>query len=211
MKRTTAILATAAAAASFMLTPTTATATAQTSTGTTSLAEVLAADGLEFDGKWRDFDILDQAVNDVIADDADSPVAILADGTARLTAFAPTDRAFRRLVADLTGSKPANEAATYEAVASLGLDTVEAALLHHVVPGATITYRQAMKADGARLDTASGKKIRVDVKRRLDRVFLVDKDRNDRNAFVLPRAKNINQGNRQIAHGVSQVLRPVNL
>ena len=34
--------------------------------GTTSLAEVLAADGLEFDDSWKDFDILDQAVNEVV-------------------------------------------------------------------------------------------------------------------------------------------------
>jgi uncharacterized surface protein with fasciclin (FAS1) repeats len=210
-KQTTAVAVTAAALASLALTPTPASAAAAAPTGTVSLAEVLAADGLEFDSNWRDFDIVDQAVNDVIADDPGSPVALLADGSQRLTAFVPTDRAFRRLVEDVTGTKPEDEQSTYDVVASLGLDTVESVLLYHVVPGATITYREAKRADGARLATANGAKVRVDYKRRLDLLFLVDKDPNDRNAFVLPAAKNLNKGNRQIAHGVPYVLRPFDL
>jgi uncharacterized surface protein with fasciclin (FAS1) repeats len=211
-KQTTAAVVATAALASLGLTAIApASASGQGTTGTTSLAEVLAADGLEFDSNWRDFDIVDQAVNDVIADDPESPVAVLADGSQRLTAFVPTDRAFRRLVEDLTGTKPADEETTYDAVASLGLDTVESVLLYHVVPGATITYRTAKKADGARLVTANGAKVRVDYKRRLDLLFLVDQDRDDRNAFVLPAARNLNQGNRQIAHGVPYVLRPIDL
>ena len=106
--------------------------------GTTSVAEVLAADGLEFDENWKDFDILDQAVNDVIGAKPDSAVAVLADGSVELTAFAPTDRAFRRLVEDLTGSKPEDEASTYEALSTVGVDTIESILLYHVVPGAPI-------------------------------------------------------------------------
>ena len=38
---------------------------------------------------------------------------------------------------------------------------------------------------------------------------LVDADRNDRNPFVVQ--PNVNKGNRQIAHGIDRVLRPVNL
>ena len=179
--------------------------------GQTSLAEVLAADGLEFDQNWRDFDILDQAVNDVLGANPDSPVAVLADGSVKLTAFAPTDRAFRRLVEDVSGSKPDDEASAYETLSTVGVDTVESILLYHVVPGAPIDYRAAKKADGAKLETANGKRLEVDYRKKKDLVFLIDKDRDDKNAFVLRPAKNINKGNRQIAHGVSAVLRPINL
>ena len=68
-----------------------------------------------------------------------SPVAVLADGSTRLTAFLPTDRAFRRLVRDLTGTAPDTERAVFTAAATLGVDTIEQVLLYHVVPGQTLT------------------------------------------------------------------------
>jgi hypothetical protein len=40
-------------------------------------------------------------------------------------------------------------------------------------------------------------------------VILKDKDRNDRDPFVV--RFDINKGNKQIAHGISLVLRPVDL
>ena len=43
------------------------------------------------------------------------------------------------------------------------------------------------------------------------RIKLRDLDRDDANARVIKAARNINQGNRQIAHGISRVLRPVDL
>ena len=98
--------------------------------GTTSLAEVLAADGLDFDDNWKDFDILDQAVNDVIEAKPESAVAVLADGTVKLTAFAPTDRAFRKLVEEVAGTKPEDEASTYELLSTVGVDTIESILLY---------------------------------------------------------------------------------
>ena len=179
--------------------------------GTTSLAEVLAADGLEFDDSWKDFDILDQAVNDVIAAKPESAVAVLADGTVKLTAFAPTDRAFRKLVEEVAGTKPEDEASTYELLSTVGVDTIESVLLYHVVPGAPITYRAAKKADGAKLETANGAKLKVDYRKKSDRVYLVDKDRDAKDAYVLAAAKNLNKGNRQIAHGITSVLRPFDL
>jgi uncharacterized surface protein with fasciclin (FAS1) repeats len=179
--------------------------------GKTSVAEVLAADGLEFDENWKDFDILDQAVNDVIEAKPKSAVAVLADGKVKLTAFAPTDRAFRRLAEEVSGSKPADETSTYEALSTVGVGTIESILLYHVVPGAPIDYRTASKADGAKLETANGKRLVVDHRPKTGLVRLIDKDRDARNAFVLPAAKNVNKGNRQIAHGVSAVLRPLDL
>ena len=178
------------------------------SLGTRSLAKVLAKDGSKFDHNWRDYDIVDAAVGAVLAAKPGSAVGVLADGKTPVTAFLPDDRAFRILVKDLTGKKPRTEKQTFTAVAGLGIDTVETVLLYHVVPGTRINYRQALKADGVRLTMASGGIVRVDV-RKGNRVKLLDADRNDANPRIV--RKNINKGNRQIAHGINRVLRPVNL
>ena len=151
------------------------------STGTRSLAAVLAKDGSGFDRDWNDFDIVDNAVTAVLTAKPGSAVGVLADGKVALTAFLPTDRAFRHLASDLTGKRYGSESAVFADVASLGIDTVEAVLLYHVVPGATVTYRQALRSDGAALTTASGGD--GDGGRGQDRrlVQLKDADRNDRN------------------------------
>src|SRR4051794_7129585 len=65
--------------------------------GTSSLATLLAKDGSGFDHNWNDFDIADNAVAAVLKAKPKSPVAVLADGKTPLTAFLPTDRAFRKL------------------------------------------------------------------------------------------------------------------
>ena len=181
---------------------------ADSATGTRSLAAVLAKDGSGFDRQWNDFDIVDNAVTAVLTAKPGSAVGVLADGTVALTAFLPTDRAFRRLASDLTGKRYTSESAVFADVASLGIDTVEAVLLYHVVPGATVTYRQALRSDGATLTTATGGTVQVDVVCR-HFVQLVDADPDDRNPWVV--APDLNKGNRQIAHGISQVLRPLDL
>ena len=179
-------------------------------TGTTSLAEVLAADGNKLDGNWGDFDIVEKAVYAVLEAKPGSPVAVLADGDTALTAFVPTDRAFRKLVTDLTGDRMATEKGVLRTLTTLvDVDTIETVLFYHVVPGATIRYAQAKAADGAALDTAQGGTLKVNVVG--DAVRLKDADTNDQNATVIPAAKNLNKGNKQIAHGIDRVLRPVDL
>jgi uncharacterized surface protein with fasciclin (FAS1) repeats len=179
--------------------------------GNRSLAAVLAADGGGFDHTAGDFDILDNAVRAVLAEKPKSPVRVLTQGRTRLTAFAPTDGAFRRLVTDLTGKRHDRERRVFtKLVKAAGVDTVEDVLLYHVVPGATITYKQARAAGGERLETAlEDASLRVRV--RHARVILVDADRNDPNARVIKKLRNLNKGNKQIAHGISQVLRPADL
>jgi uncharacterized surface protein with fasciclin (FAS1) repeats len=197
----------AAALAGTLVAPATASAAP---TGTTSLAEVLAADGNRLDRDWDDFDLVDRAVRIVLRADANSPVAVLADGETPLTAFVPTDRAFRRLVNGLTGRRPATERATLRAVRSVAdAQTLETVLLYHVVPGSTVRYATARQADGARLDTAQGAKLTVNV--RDGRVLLRDRDPDAPNASVIRSAKNLNKGSRQIAHGIDGVLRPLDL
>jgi hypothetical protein len=176
--------------------------------GTTSLATVLGADGQKFDKKAGDFDIVEAAIYAVAGAKPTSPVLILADGTKRATAFAPTDRAFRHLVKDLTGTSYASEAKVFSKLASLvDIDTLETVLLYHVVPGATITAAKAVKADGAKLTTAAGVKLKVKVKN--GHVMLVDKDPDAANATVI--VADVNKGNKQIAHGIDSVLRPIDL
>lgn len=181
-----------------------------TQLGTRSLATLLAKDGSGFDKNPNDFDIVDNAVRAVLAAKPSSPVAVLADGTTPLTAFLPTDKAFRRLATELTGKRYKSEQAAFTALATtLGIDTIESVLLYHVVPGATITFKQARRSDGVVLNTAlAGASITVDVVRG-KKVTLVDADTNDRNARVV--RHNLNKGNRQIAHGIDRVLRPVDL
>lgn len=176
--------------------------------GNRSLAMVLAKDGSGFDRNPWDYDILDNAVQAVLEAKPDSAVAVLADGDVPLTAFLPNDLAFRRLAGDLTGTWSGSEEDVFTRVAGVGVDTVEAVLLYHVVPGMTIDSRAAKKADGATLDTAlAGKSFTVDV--RDGRIVLVDGDPDDANARVV--APDINKGNTQIAHGISRVLRPMDL
>jgi hypothetical protein len=182
--------------------------------GERSLAAVLTADGNTFDRNWYDYDIVTEAVLAVLAAKPNSPVGVLADGSVPLTAFIPNDRAFQVLVHDLTGRWPRTEQKTFERlVAAVGVDAVESVLLYHVVPGATIRAKDAVKADGASLATAlPGASITVDVKSRwLPLIVLKDLDRNDANPWVNPRALDINKGNKQVAHGITLVLRPLNL
>lgn len=189
-----------------------ATSASTGSTGTRSLAAVLTADGNQFDRNWYDYDIVTEAVLAVVAAKPSSPVAVLADGTVPLTAFLPNDRAFQSLVADIAGSRLSSEKAVFGAVAGLGINTVETVLLYHVVPGATITSKQAAASNGAALTTAQGGTVGVRVySRYLPVIELRDKDTDDANAFVNPFALDINKGNAQIAHGITAVLRPVNL
>ena len=175
--------------------------------GTRSLVQVLLADKSGFDRNRKDFDILTAAVKAVLAAKPKSAVGVLGDGRVALTAFIPNDAAFRILVRDLTGKSPAAEQDVFKAVASLGIPTVEKVLLYHVVPGRTITAKKALHSNGARLTTAEGARIKVRVVGRT--IFLQDKDPNARNPRVV--AADINKGNRQIAHAIDRVLRPIDL
>ena len=135
-------------------------------------------------------------------------MGLLTDGTVPLTAFIPNDRAFQVLAYDLTKRWPTTEQRTFTAlVDAVGVDAIEQVLLYHVVPGAAITKKAAVNANGATLTTAQGGTIGVRVySRYLPLVELRDKDTNDVNPFLNPRALDINAGNAQVAHGIVFVL-----
>ncbi len=182
-------------------------------TGERSLAAVLTSDGNTFDRNWYDYDIVTEAVLAVLDAKPDSAVGVLTDGSVALTAFIPNDRAFQVLARDLTKRWYPSEAKVFTAlVDAVGVDAIEQVLLYHVVPGATITKRDAVKANGATLTTAQGGTIGVRVyDRRIPIIELRDQDRNDINPFLNPRALDINTGNKQVAHGIVFVLRPLDL
>lgn len=77
-----------------------------------------------------DYDLLIAAVT------ATGLAPVLDDETQRFTVFAPDDRAFQRLVADLTGGPVPTEAAALDAVlATFSTEQIKNILLYHVVGG----------------------------------------------------------------------------
>ncbi len=217
MRKISRRLTASAVAFGVLLTSAVATTTQADATprpGTRSLAAVLASDGDTFDRNWKDYDVLTQAVGAVLAAKPNSPVKVLADGNTALTAFLPSDRAFQLLAKDLTAKWYRSESQLFAGLAGLlGVDTIEAVLLYHVVPGATIDSRTALKSDGAKLTTAlPGGTLKVDVlSKRYRLIRLIDADRNDADPLVNPWALDINKGNKQIAHGIWLVLRPLDI
>ena len=181
---------------------------AQAAEGTTSLASVLKVGQGAFDQDAADFDILTKAAEAVLAAKPNSPVKVLADGNVALTVFAPTDQAFENLASKLTGKKVTTEEAAFNAVAGLGIPTVEKVLLYHVVPGATLLLQDALKANGAKLKTADGKKvIKVRVTGKPS-IVLGDYAPKLPNPSVILSKVDINKGNKQVAHGINGVLLP---
>lgn len=176
--------------------------------GTTSLASVLTAKS-SFDTDATNFDILTAAVLAVLTAKPNSPVAALTDGKIALTAFIPTDGAFKALVGALTNKAATTEEATFAAVAGLGIDTVEQVLLYHVVVGAPIGSAAALAANGATLTTANGATLGVTVAGTV--ITLGDKDPIATDAVVNLTQIDINKGNNQLAHGINAVMLPVAL
>jgi len=212
LRRVPALLMTSALALGALSATATA-ASAQAAPGEDSLAGLLTSDGNKFDKNKNDFDIVTEAALAVVAAKPGTPVALLADGTTRLTVFAPTDQAFRLLVKDLTGQKITSEKKIFESLVALaGVDTIETVLLYHVVPGKTLTSSKVLKADGAKLMTAAGKTVKVDIKQKPSlSITLKDKDKDDQDPKVVLKALDLNKGNKQIAHGIDRVLRPIDL
>lgn len=130
MKKTRlAIAAIATAGLVFAATPANAT-WSSTPSGSIVDVAVAASGGGTPDSNHGDYDILVQAL---VATGLD---AALADTSTKYTVFAPNDRAFLRLVTDLTGSAPASEADALATITSAFTgDQISDILLYHVVAG----------------------------------------------------------------------------
>lgn len=213
MKRRVPAILAASALALGAVQATAPAASAAKAPGEDSLAALLTSDGDTFDKNKADFDIVTEAALAIVAAKPKSPVALLADGSTRLTVFAPTDEAFRLLAKDLTGKTIKSEKKIFDALVELaGVDTIETVLLYHVVPGKTLTSNKVLKADGAKLTTAQGGKITVKVKTKPSvSVTLKDRDKNAQDPKAVLKALDLNKGNKQVAHGIDRVLRPIDL
>lgn len=133
----------------------------------------------------------------------------MANGDTKLTAFIPTDRAFKKLALELKlkFKGPITEAKVFaKLAAALGIVTIEKVLLYHVVLGDPIDSAAALAADGATLTTVEGSTLKVRVSGTTIR--LGDKETKRANPMVLMNWIDVNKGNNQIAHGISAVLLP---
>ena len=102
------------------------------------------------DANPYDYDLLIAAVT------ATGLAPTLDDESQRFTVFAPNDRAFQRLVRDLTGSAslPSEQAALDAVLATFSVDEIKNILLYHVVAGRTLGPLQVLFA--GRLTMANG-------------------------------------------------------
>lgn len=180
--------------------------------GNRSLVTVLAKDGAKLDRNWQDFDILEQGVLAVLAAKPQSPVGLLADGSVRLTAFLPTDLAFRQLVRDLTGQDARSEKKTLTKLLKVvDVDTLETVLLYHVVAGKTLTSPKVVAAAAAGTSIATAQGGAVKVVDRKGNITLVDKDPDLGDATVILNGVDVNRGNKQVGHAIDRVLLPIDV
>lgn len=191
-----------------------------------TLADVLLSDSDGddaggFDHNSRDYDIVTQAV--LAFPDL---TAAAADPEQTLTVFLPTDYAFWFLARDLGARGLRTEAEVFNwLVENVGLETIEAVLKYHIVPGAAIPFEAAVQADGAELATLLGEDATISVdafalpakyNRYLPKgapagfVRLVDADTDDRNPRVV-QGDIGGEASNGYAHGISRVLRPIDL
>jgi uncharacterized surface protein with fasciclin (FAS1) repeats len=162
--------------------------------GTVVDVAVNASGGGEPDSNPGDYDLLVQAVT------ATELVPTLSDEDAHFTVFAPNDRAFLRLVRDLTGRTPASEQEALETITgALTGDQIRNVLLYHVVAGKSLTVRQVQHK--RRLRMANGGIVRPRGR------VLRDETPSARNPKIVRRASNIHASN-GIIHTIDRVLRP---
>ncbi|MGL5863082.1 MAG: fasciclin domain-containing protein [Phycicoccus sp.] len=192
----------------------------------TSFADVLAADGREFDDDASDFDVVDAAITAVLDAKPDSPLAVVADGSQPATAFLPSDSGMWSLVYDLTGEiidGEDEEQRVFTRITELvDIDTIEQILLYHVVPGETLTFAQMSDlpfdpfGDGTPKTTAQGATLAIHGGAGMAQdpaddgmVAAIQDQVADGYGFdVIVGEEDINLGNPQIVQQINDVLEP---
>lgn len=167
----------------------------------------LAADGRgELDRDWDDYDIVETLLIDAFADFA-SPVNFLVDPGISVTAFLPTDRAFRRFVGRLTGRWPHTEAATLRRLLRrVDRTTLDRAVLPTHLSLGTLSRRSLRTLVGASIDNVNNEPLAI--RSRRHRLWVVDQDPSTPAAKLLFAERDLSGGNRQVGHGINQVLLP---
>jgi uncharacterized surface protein with fasciclin (FAS1) repeats len=187
-------MATVALAALAGLVMTAAPASAGSGPGSVVDVAVAASGGGTPDHNARDYDLLVQAVT------ATELVPTLDDEAARFTVFAPNDRAFLRLVEDVTGSRPASEHAALEAITSTFTgEQIRNVLLYHVVAGKKLGPAQVLKARQLKMANGGIVKPRG--------IVLKDQNRTFKDPKLIRKEINI-QASNGVIHTIDRVLVP---
>lgn len=199
--------ATALVSATLVITPSSNALTDnETGRGINAISAVLNVDEFAFDSNLADFDIFTFLALDVMGKRPNTRIWRMADGFFPMTAFVPTDRAFKKLVKSLTGVSYQRERKIYEAARSLGTDKLNQIILYHFVFGDPILAADALAANGSLLTTPRGETFRVVYDGTL--LKLRDKDRDRINPRVILDRVNLNEGNNHVIHPINGVLIP---
>jgi hypothetical protein len=179
-----------------------------------TLAQILASQGPIGDRNWYDFDIINGVVGEILKANPSSPLALAADpNSPKLTVFLPNDRAFQVLAADLLGWKYlfANEAQVAGALLkAIPIATLETVVRYHVHVGYIDAKTALSVPRGTKVPMLAGGSITVTPLRLLGTAVLGDNDRNDIDPLLVKSRLDIKASN-GIAHGISFVLRPIDL
>jgi uncharacterized surface protein with fasciclin (FAS1) repeats len=192
---------------------TSSTASATDTPPAPTLYDILQAQGGIGDRDWYDFDIVAGVVDAILANNPNSALFAAADPAAQLTVFLPNDRAFQALAADVLGWRYwfANEATVAQGLlAKYDLATLEVVVGYHVTGGVIDSATALSVPRNTALDMVAGGQVKVQPLRWLGTAILVDNDPSDLNPTLVKSKLDIRASN-GIAHGISLVLRPLDL
>ena len=170
-----------------------------------TLLGILQSDNDMFDDNQNDFDIVTQAIATCSADlraGADNPEATL-------TAFLPTDKAFRILVDDVFGLSVKNEAELFGAIAgAFDCETIDIILKYHVAPATLYAADVLTLESGYMVPNLAMLPLEVSFKGRKGKgqIRLVDNEPMLRNPIVVATDIMADNG---VAHVIDRVLLPI--